>query len=322
MDKHSKILVLGAGGMVGSAVVKALKAQEFVNVFEHVHDEWASSDLTLKQSVHNLIARRLPQYVFLCAAKVGGIKANNEQPVDFLETNLAIQGNVIKKCHEFGVKRLIMLGSSCIYPKLAKQPISEDSLLTGFLEPTNTAYAIAKIAGIELCRAYNRQHGTDFISVMPCNLYGDNDRYTDAGHVIPMLIQKFRDAIKQENNSHKLHNPGSSKVTAWGTGTPLREFMHAGDLADCLVQLMSHPAIDLPNLINIGSGEEISIRDLTEKIGNIMGFNGEISWNLDMPDGTPRKILDCGLLNQVLPDWSPKISLDEGLRSVINNLQN
>ncbi len=309
MDKNSKILVLGAKGMVGSAISKALKSAGYTNVIDQMRDEWGSSDLTQKQSVANIFSRKQPEYVFLCAAKVGGIMANDSLPVSFLETNLAIQNNVIKQCFENKVKRLIFLGSSCIYPKHAQQPIKEEALMTGHLEPTNSAYAVAKIAGIELCKSYNKQYGTEFISVMPCNLYGDNDRYIEDGHVIPMLIRKFQTAIQNH----------PSTVQAWGTGTPLREFMHADDLAECLIQLMN---VDqkLPDIINVGTGEEVSIRDLTEIISNIMKFSSSIIWLQDLPDGTPRKVLDCTLLKSILPNWKPKYTLEEGLKSVINKL--
>lgn len=309
MDSKSRILVLGAGGMVGSAVIKALKIHGYHNFTEHVHTEWSSTDLTKMQSVQNIFAKYQPEYVFLCAAKAGGIKANNDFPVQFLEVNLSIQNNVIRCCHESKIKRLIFLGSSCVYPKSAPQPMSESALLSGSLEPTNSAYAIAKIAGIELCKSYNKQYGSDFISVMPCNLYGDNDRYDGTGHVIPMLISKIK-ASKQTN----------SDVDAWGTGSVLREFMHADDLADCLVRLMACKD-KLPELINIGSGEEVFIKTLVERISDILSFNGKINWSNSVSmDGPGRKILDSSLLRSILPNWQPGIKLYDGLASVIKKL--
>lgn len=311
MDKSSDILVLGAGGMVGSAIVRELKKQGYSNVAVSIHDEWGSTDLTKMKAVNGLFARKQPEYVFLCAAKAGGIKANSEEPVDFLQINLNIQSNVIQCCYESKVKRLIFLGSSCIYPRMAPQPMKEEYLMTGELEPTNRPYAIAKIAGIELCRAYNRQHGTDFISVMPCNLYGNNDRYTDSGHVIPMLMRKF-----VENDNYR-----KVPVSVWGTGAPKREFLHADDLARCLIQLMNCSK-KLPNLINIGSNEEVTIKELAEKIATIVGCEGGIVWDESRPDGTPRKLLDCSLLKEILPEWKPTITLEEGLKSMLEDYKN
>lgn len=306
MKIDSKIMVLGAGGMVGSAVVRSLENQGYEKIYVHYRDKnFASTDLTNKQAVQNIFAKYKPEYVFICAAVAGGIHANQTRGVEFLSTNLKIQQNCIEAASENKVKRLIFLGSSCIYPKQAPQPLKEEYLLTGPLEETNKPYAIAKIAGIELCRAFNRERGTDFISVMPCNLYGPGDKYDDNGHVIPMLIRKFHDANRSNNPT----------INIWGDGTPKREFMHSDDLADVLVKLMAYPN-KLPDLINIGSGEEVTISRLVEMIAEISNFSGNISPTPNTPNGTMRKILDCSRLQSILPDWKPKVSLMEGLKSV------
>lgn len=309
MDKTSKILVLGASGMVGSALCRKLYDQHPNRelIYRPTH---ANLDLEDADEVNAYFRNAQPDFVFLAAAKVGGIIANRDFPVEFIMDNIQIQANVIKACYENKIKRLIFTGSSCIYPKYSRQPIKEDYLLRGPLEPTNQAYAIAKIAGIEMCRAYNTQYKTDFISVMPCNLYGEVDNYHPTNsHVIPGLIQKFHDAAKNK----------VMEITIWGTGTPLREFMHADYLAICMIQLMEYPD-KLPDLINIGSGHEISIKELAEMIAKITGFTGNIHFDASQPDGTPRKILDCSLLHSIPNfNWAPQIQLEAGISKVYEN---
>lgn len=306
MEKTSRILVFGGSGLAGSAIVRNLKAKGYTNV---VFPSSKACDCGSIVDVIKTLDFYKPEYIILAAAKVGGIKANSTQPYDFIADNLMIQTNVItvagNKNINPNLKKLIFLGSSCIYPKNCPQPIKEEYLLTGPLEPTNQPYALAKIAGIELCKSMNKQYGTEFISVMPCNLYGIGDNYDEEnGHVIPGIISR-------------MHTKKIAKYRTffyWGTGRPLREFLYADDLAEAIVQLLEHKQ-KLPHLINIGSYTEISIRDLTYKIAVAIGYSGRmVGTNDEDLDGTPRKVLDCSLLKSILPNWHPKVQLDEGLK--------
>lgn len=283
--------------MVGSAIVRALEKQDYSHIIKRSSKEL---DLRSQEAVRKFFEEEKPEYVFLAAAKVGGIIANNTYRADFLYENLAIQNNVIHQAHEHKVKKLLFLGSSCIYPKLAPQPLREDSLLTGLLEPTNEPYAIAKIAGIKMCEAYRAQYGSDFISVMPTNLYGINDNYhPENSHVLPALIRRFHEA-KQRN---------SSAVTIWGTGTPLREFMFADDLADACLFLMQN--YSETQFINIGVGEDLSIADLAMLIKDVVGFEGGIQFDSSKPDGTPRKLMDVSKLHSL--GWKHRTNLRDGI---------
>lgn len=297
MNLNSKIYVAGHRGLVGSAITRNLQANGYTNLVFRTSEQL---DLTKRDEVDAFFEEEQPEYVFLAAAKVGGIVANNDFPADFIRDNLMIQTNVIDAAHQNHVKKLLFLGSTCIYPKLAAQPMREDSLLTGELEPTNEAYAIAKIAGIKMCQAYNRQHGTNFISIMPTNLYGPNDNFDlNSSHVLPALIRKFHEA--------KLNN--TPTVEVWGTGTPKREFLYSDDLADAAIYLMN--TYDGSDLVNIGMGKDISIKELAEKIGGTVGYRGKIVFNTSKPDGAPRKLVDVNRLTDL--GWTAKISLDEGL---------
>lgn len=300
MDINSKVYIAGHRGMVGSAIKRRLEAAGFTNFVTRTS---AQLDLRNQQAVADFFAAEKPDYVFLAAAKVGGIHANNTFRGEFLYDNLMIQNNVIHQSYLSGVKKLLFLGSSCIYPKLAPQPLKEEYLLTGELEPTNEPYAIAKIAGIKLCDAYRSQYGCNFISVMPTNLYGPNDNYDlNNSHVLPALIRKFHEA--------KLAN--APAVTMWGTGTPRREFLHADDLADACYYLMEQ--YNEPGLVNIGVGDDIPIKDLALLIKKVVGYEGEIEHDLTKPDGTPRKLMDVSKLHAM--GWKHKIGLEEGLRQV------
>ncbi len=297
MELNARIFVAGHNGMVGSAIVRKLTELGYTNIITADRNR-----LNLLNQIHvqSFFADEMPEYVFLCAAKVGGIKANNEMKGDFIYENLMIQSNVIKWSHHFGVKKLLFLGSSCIYPKMSPQPIKEEYLLTGSLEPTNDAYAIAKIAGIKMCQSFNQQYGTNFISVMPTNLYGPNDNYDlNNSHVLPAMIRKFHEA--------KLE--GKDKVEIWGTGTPMREFLYVDDLADACYHLMLN--YNGSDVVNIGTGVDITIKDLALTIKEVVGFQGDIYFNTDMPDGTPRKLLDVSKLKDL--GWEYKISLREGI---------
>ena len=278
MDKSDKIFVAGYRGMVGSALMRRLEAEAFSNV---VTRERAQLDLTDESAVAKFFAEEKPDIVILAAAKVGGIKANNDYPVEFLVENLRIQNNVIRSAYDNGVRKLLFLGSSCIYPKFAPQPIAESALLTGPLEQTNEAYAIAKIAGIKLCQAFSCEYGANFISAMPTNLYGPNDNFDlETSHVLAALLRKAHEA--------KMHN--DQKLIVWGTGKPRREFLHVDDLASaCLLLLEKY---DSPEIINVGCGEDSSIRELAELVCEVVGFDGELAWDTTKPDGTPRKLLD------------------------------
>ncbi len=297
MDKTSKIYIAGHRGMVGSAIHRKLQEKGFTNFILRTSREL---DLRNQQAVSDFFKTEKPEYVFLAAAKVGGIIANNTYRADFLYENLAIQNNVIHSAYETGVKKLMFLGSSCIYPKLAPQPLKEDYLLSGFLEETNEPYAIAKIAGIKMCEAYRSQYGCDFISVMPTNLYGPNDNYDlQNSHVLPAMIRKF----------HEAKIAGSESVTLWGTGSPMREFLHADDLAEACVYLMEN--YSEPQLINVGTGEDVTIKALAETVKNIVGFEGTLIWDTTKPDGTPRKLMDVSKLHA--QGWKHTIELKEGI---------
>ncbi len=298
MDRNARIFVAGHRGMVGSAIVRRLQSKGFNNLILRT-----SSELDLRDGsvVAMFFEAEKPDYVFLAAAKVGGIVANNTFRAEFLYDNLMIQSNVIHESYRAGVKKLLFLGSSCIYPKLAPQPLKEEYLLTGLLEPTNEPYAIAKIAGIKMCDAYRSQYGCHFISAMPTNLYGPNDNYDlQNSHVIPALLRKFHEAKLQMN----------PEVVVWGTGTPLREFMHVDDLAEACLFLMDK--FDQPGFINVGTGKELSIRALAELIAGIVGYSGKIVFDTTKPDGTPRKLMDVGILQAL--GWNHKIGLLEGLQ--------
>lgn len=297
MQKESKIYVAGHRGMVGSAIVRKLKAEGYENIITRSSKEL---DLRNQLAVSNFFAEEKPEYVFLAAAKVGGIVANNTYRAEFLYDNLQLQNNVIHYSYVNGVKKLMFLGSSCIYPKLAPQPLKEDYLLTGVLEPTNEPYAIAKIAGIKMCESYRAQYGCNFISVMPTNLYGYNDNYhPQNSHVLPALIRKFHEA-KVENKA---------EVEIWGTGSPLREFLFSDDLADACFFLMQN--YDEAQFINIGVGHDISIKDLALLVKRIVGYEGELTFNTSKPDGTPRKLMDVSKLHSL--GWKHKIELAEGI---------
>lgn len=298
MEENSKIYVAGHKGLVGSAIVRNLKSKGFNNIVTRTHTEL---DLTNQEAVRKFFKEEKPEYIFLAAAKVGGINANNTYPADFIYENLMIQNNVIKAAHDFKVKKLLFLGSTCIYPKMAKQPIKEEYLLTGALEETNEAYAVAKIAGLEMCKFFKRQYGDNFISCMPTNLYGINDNFDlKNSHVLPALIRKFHEA--------KINN--RKTVEIWGTGTPLREFLYVDDMADACVFLMEN--YDGEQHVNIGTGEEVSIKELAETVKETVGFKGELVFNTEMPDGTPRKLTTVEKLHNL--GWRHKISLDEGIK--------
>lgn len=298
MARNARVYVAGHRGLVGSAIWRQLAQHGFTNLIGKMRAELDLLDAT---AVRDFYRREKPEYVVVAAAKVGGILANSQQPAPFLYENLLIQNNLIHGAFENGVRKLLFLGSSCIYPKLAPQPLKEEYLLTGPLEPTNQWYAIAKIAGIKLCEALRRQHGSNFISAMPTNMYGPNDNYDlQTSHVLPALIRKFHDA----KTSH------APAVTCWGTGTPLREFLYADDLAEACVFLLEN--YNEEQFINVGSGSEISIRDLAELVMNIVGYQGELVWDKTKPDGTPRKLMDSSRLFAL--GWKPKIDLSSGIR--------
>lgn len=298
MNLDAKIYVAGHKGLVGSAIVRNLEEKGYTNIIYRTHKEL---DLTNQEEVRAFFEQEKPEYVFLAAAKVGGIHANNTYPADFIYDNLMIQNNVIKAAHDFKVKKLLFLGSTCIYPKMAPQPIKEEYLLTGALEETNEAYAVAKIAGLEMCKFFKRQYGDNFISCMPTNLYGPNDNFDlKNSHVLPALIRKFHEA--------KVNN--SDVVEVWGTGTPLREFLYVDDMADACVFLMEN--YDGEQHVNIGTGEEVSIKELAETVKEVVGFEGELVFNTDMPDGTPRKLTTVDKLHGL--GWKHKVSLNEGIR--------
>jgi GDP-L-fucose synthase len=336
MEQFDKIYIAGHRGLVGSALLRVLKQQGYTNQLTCTH---AELDLTRQEAVERFFQTERPDYVVLAAAKVGGIWANKKYPADFIYKNLMIEANVIQAAYRAEVKRLLFLGSSCIFPKMAPQPLKEEYLLTGLLEPTNEPYAIAKIAGIGMCKSYNRQYGTRFLSVMPTNLYGPNDNFDlETSHVLPALIRKFHEAKLKSSSP----GSGESKVILWGTGSPRREFLHVDDMADACLFLMnlpddefdgllgrveaeqpahyatSRPVDDLANilwypLINIGCGKDITILELSQLVAKVVGFEGEIVWDTSKPDGTPRKLLDVSRLKAL--GWESKIGLEAGIKS-------
>ncbi|MAM38821.1 MAG: GDP-fucose synthetase [Erythrobacter sp.] len=301
LDRDATFYVAGHRGLVGSAIVRKLKSSGFENI---VGKTSAELDLKDRDAVFGYMAEAKPKYVVLAAAKVGGIMANSTYPVDFLSDNMRIQVNVLDAALANDVERVLFLGSSCIYPKFAEQPIREDSLLTGHLEPTNDAYAIAKIAGILQTQAVRRQYGLPWISAMPTNLYGPNDNFSPKGsHVLPALIRRYDEAAKS----------GAASVTNWGTGSPRREFLHADDMADACLHLMEH--YDGPDQVNVGTGSDVTIKEIAETIGEVTGFTGETEWDTSKPDGTPQKLLDVSKLADA--GWTSKISLQEGLERTV-----
>ncbi len=296
MDRSAKIYIAGHRGMVGSAILRNLQSMGYDNFVLRTHGEL---DLTNQQQVNDFFATEKPEYLFLAAAKVGGIVANNSYPAQFFYENSMIQNNVIHAAYLYGVKKLMFLGSSCIYPKMAAQPMAEDALLTGLLEPTNEAYAIAKISGIKMCDYYRKEYGCDFVSVMPTNLYGTGDNYDlQNSHVLPALIRKFHEA--------KVSGVG---VTLWGTGSPYREFLHADDMADATIFCMLNYS-DYGH-VNVGSQSELTIKELAEMVAEVVGYEGEIEWDRTKPDGTPRKLMDSNRLYSM--GWKPSISLRDGV---------
>lgn len=298
MKKESKIYIAGHRGLVGSAILRKLEKEGYSNLVYRTSSEL---DLRDKQAVDQFFAEERPEYVFLAAAKVGGIVANNEYPADFIRDNLMIQTNVIDAAYRNEAEKLLFLGSTCIYPKLAPQPLKEEYLLTGPLEPTNEPYAIAKIAGIKMCESYNRQYGTKYISAMPTNLYGENDNFDlHTSHVLPALIRKFHEAKQQS----------APFVEVWGTGTPKREFLYSDDLADGCLFLMNN--YEGNEIVNIGVGEDIAIKEVAEKIKVVVGFNGDIQFDTTKPDGTPRKLVDVTKINSL--GWKAQTSLEDGLK--------
>jgi GDP-L-fucose synthase len=298
LKKSDSIFVAGHRGLAGGAIVRELQNAAYTNLLTRTR---AEVDLRQRESVRAFFAESRPQVVVIAAAKVGGIKANNDFPVEFLIENLAIQNNLIEAAHDFGAEKLLFLGSSCIYPKFAPQPIPESALLTGSLEPTNEPYALAKIAGIKLCQAYAREYGRNFISAMPTNLYGPGDNFDlNTSHVLPALLRKVHEAKER----------GDSAVPVWGTGTPRREFLHVEDLASACRFLLEN--YDAPEIVNVGFGSDVTIRELVELICEVVGFRGEVTFDATKPDGTPRKLLDTNRLTQL--GWRPRITLGEGIR--------
>ena len=303
MNLDSKIFVAGHNGMVGSAIIRRLRELGYTNIITKGRRE---VDLSNQFQVSQFFHFERPEYVFLAAAKVGGIKANNEQKGDFIYQNIMIQSNIIHAAYASGVKKLLFLGSSCIYPKMSPQPIKEEYLMSGYLEPTNDAYAIAKISGIKMCQSYNQQYGTNFISLMPTNLYGPNDNYDlNNSHVLPAVIRKFHEAKIKKSKSVKI----------WGTGSPMREFLYVDDLADACVFLINN--YNDSEIVNVGTGQDITIKDLAYLVKDVVGFQGDIYFNTDMPDGTPRKLLDVSKLENL--GWKYKTSLREGLEKTFTD---
>ena len=295
MNSQSRVYVAGNTGMVGSAIVRMLHWKGYTNIFSSPSSSW---DLRRQEDVERFFRINEPEYVYLAAAKVGGIGYNKDYPGHFIYDNLMIQSNIIHAARKFGVKKLLFLGSSCIYPKMCEQPIKEEYLMTGPLEPTNDAYAIAKIAGIKMCQAYRKQYGFNAISLMPTNLYGPNDNFgLETGHVLPAMIRKFYEA--------------KDKVTLWGDGSAMREFLHVDDLAEACYTCMRD--YDNPDIINIGTGQDVTIKELAETVADVVGFKGEIVWDASKPNGTPRKVLNIEKIKTL--GWKPKISLREGIKS-------
>ena len=300
MDNNSKVFVAGHNGLVGSSIIRNLKSKHYENIY------WvrrSNCDLTNKVQVDAYFEQSKPEYVFLAAAKVGGIGGNSTYPAEFIYENLMIQTNIIDAAYRNGVKKLLFLGSSCIYPKMAKQPITEDALMTGPLEPTNDAYATAKIAGIKMCQAYRQQYGLNAISLMPTNLYGPNDNFDiNTGHVLPSLMAKFHGSL--EKSKHWV-------VKLWGDGSPMREFLHVDDLAEACIKCMQD--YDEPEPINVGTGEDVTIKELAETIVDVVGYKNYYEWDTDKPNGTPRKVLNVDKMKSL--GWEPKIGLREGIES-------
>jgi GDP-L-fucose synthase len=297
MDNDSKVLVAGANGMVGSAIVRNLESKGFTNIIKGTRDD---VDFTNQDETERYFCSKEPEYVFLAAAKVGGIMANSNYKADFLTENLQIQTNIIQQSYNFGVKKLLFLGSSCIYPKFATQPITEDQLMTGALEPTNDAYAIAKIAGIMMCQAYRQQYGFNAISLMPTNLYGFNDNFDlQSSHVLPALIRRFHEAKVSQ----------APYVECWGDGSPMREFLYVDDLAEACRVCMER--YDGAEHLNVGTGRDVTIKELTEKIAKVIGYSGEIRWDTSKPNGTPRKVLNVDKIKSL--GWEPTVGLYEGI---------
>ena len=318
MNKNSKIYIAGHRGLVGSALVRRLQAQGYTNLVTSTHAELELRD---QAAVQAFFAAEKPEYVILAAAKVGGIHANNTYPAEFIHDNLVIQTNVIHSAWQNNVNRLLFLGSSCIYPKNAPQPMTEDCLLTGPLEPTNRPYALAKIAGIEMCHAYNRQYGTKYMAAMPTNLYGPNDNYDlNNSHVLPALIRKM----------HEAKQSGAKEVVVWGTGTPKREFLYSEDMADACIFLLNmsdndlasilSPDASVPPLINIGCGEDLTIRELAELVAGVIGFNGNLSFDTSKPDGTMRKVMDVSRIRNL--GWKPEMALEAGIALAYQDMRN
>lgn len=306
MKKEGKIYVAGHRGMVGSAIVRALEKEGYHKIITRTHKEL---NLCRQEEVEQFFAEEKPEYVFLAAAKVGGILANSEALADFMYENMILEMNVIHSAWQNGCKKLLFLGSSCIYPRMASQPMRESCLLTSELEKTNEAYALAKISGLKYCEFLNRQYGTDYISVMPTNLYGPNDNYHPThSHVLPALIRRF----------HEAKEKGISEVTCWGTGRPLREFLYVDDLADACVFLMKHYSGD--ETINVGTGKELTIKELTELTAKVIGYEGKIQWDITKPDGTPRKLLDVSKLENL--GWKYHTELEEGIRLTYQDFLN
>ena len=300
MDSNSKIYVAGNTGLVGSAIIRMLHEKGFDNILSTPSSDW---DLRNQEDVKRFFRINKPDYVFLAAAKVGGIGANSEQPADFIYDNLMIQTNIIDAAYRNGVKKLLFLGSSCIYPKFAKQPITEDQLLSGPLEGSNDAYAVAKIAGIKMCQAYRKQYGFNAIALMPTNLYGPHDNFDhNSGHVLPSLISKFHGSL--EKSKHW-------EVALWGDGTPMREFLHVDDLAEAAYTCMEK--YDSDEVINIGTGEDVTIKELAETIAGVTGYKNNVKWHTDKPNGTPRKVLNVDRVKAL--GWEPKIGLRDGIES-------
>ena len=306
MDKHNKIFVAGHRGMVGSAIVRKLQAKGYSNIITRTHHEL---DLLDQAAVHAFMQAEKPDYLFLAAAKVGGIQANNIYRADFIYQNLLIQANVIHSAHEAGVQRMLSLGSSCIYPRDCPQPIKEEYLLTGPLEQTNEPYALAKIAGVKMCESYNRQYGRQYVSAMPTNLYGPNDNYDlSNSHVLPALLRK----------AHEAKLRGDKKLEVWGSGKPMREFMHVDDMADASVFIMENESIK-DGLLNVGTGTDVTIRELAETIMDVVGFEGTLTFDASKPDGTPRKSMDVSRLGTM--GWKSQIGLRDGIAMTYANFQ-